>query len=47
MKKLLKWLFIKEQKEVVETPVWDFKKNSSEATKNYYNKIHGLGDTLI
>ena len=47
MKKLLKLIFVKETQETQETPVWDFKKNSSEATKDYYNKMHGLGDTLI
>lgn len=47
MKHLFKWLFVKETKEIEETPAWDFKKNSSEATKDYYNKMHGLGDTLI
>ena len=26
MKKLLKWLFVKEQAETVETPVWTFEK---------------------
>lgn len=30
MKKLIKWLFVKEQKEVVETPVWTFESNLVE-----------------
>ena len=47
MKKLLKWLFVKETKETVKTPVWTFEKNGSEASRDRYNKIHGLGDTLI
>ncbi|MCB8556832.1 hypothetical protein [Streptococcus vestibularis] len=45
MKKLLKMLFVKEVKE--EVPAWDPQKNSSEATRDSYNRIHGLGDTLI
>lgn len=47
MKKLIKWLLVKEQKEVVETPVWTFEKNASGPSRDRYNKIHGLGDTLI
>lgn len=47
MKKLIKWLFVKEQKEVVKTPAWTFEKNASEPSRDRYNKIHGLGDTLI
>ncbi|AZF90686.1 hypothetical protein PP212_gp32 [Streptococcus phage CHPC875] len=44
MKKLLKWLFVKEQ---TETPKWTFEKNGSEPSRDRYNKIHGLGKTLI
>lgn len=47
MKKLLKWLFVKEQAETVETPVWTFEGNASEPSRDRYNKTHGLGDTLI
>lgn len=47
MKKLLKWLFVKEQAETVETPAWTFEKNASEPSRDRYNKIHGLGETLI
>lgn len=47
MKKLFKWLFVKETKETVEVPAWTFEKNASEPSRDRYNKIHGLGDTLI
>ena len=47
MKKLLKWLFVNEQAETVETPVWTFEKNASEPSRDRYNKIHRLGETLI
>lgn len=47
MKKLFKWLFVKETKETVEAPAWTFEENGSEASRNRYNRIHGLGDTLI
>ena len=47
MKKLFKWLFVKETKETQEIPVWTFEKNASEPSRDRYNKIHGLGDTLI
>lgn len=47
MKKLIKWLFVKEQKETVEVPAWTFEKNASGPSRDRYNKIHGLGDTLI
>lgn len=48
MKKLLKWLFVKEEKEPVKVPlVWTFEGNASEPSRDRYNKIHGLGDTLI
>lgn len=47
MKKLIKWLFVKETKETVEVPTWTFEKNASEPSRDRYNKIHGLGDTLI
>ena len=47
MKKLLKLIFVKEQKETVEVPTWTFEKNGSEASRNRYNKMHGLGETLI
>lgn len=47
MKKLIKWLFVKETKETVEVPVWTFEKNASEPSRDRYNKIHGLGETLI
>ena len=47
MKKLIKWLFVKEAKVTQEIPVWTFEKNGSEASRDRYNKIHGLGDTLI
>lgn len=47
MKKLLKWLFVREQAETVETPVWTFEKNASEPSRDRYNKIHRLGETLI
>lgn len=47
MKKLLKWLFAKEQAETVETPAWTFEKNASEPSRDRYNKTHGLGETLI
>lgn len=47
MKKLLKWLFVKETKVTVEVPAWTFEKNASEPSRDRYNKIHGLGETLI
>lgn len=47
MKKLLKWLFVKEQAETVKTPAWTFEKNASEPSRDRYNKMHGLGETLI
>lgn len=47
MKKLIKLLFVKEEKETVEVPVWTFEKNASEPSRDRYNKIHGLGETLI
>lgn len=47
MKKLFKWLFVKEEKETVKAPAWTFEKNASEPSRDRYNKIHGLGDTLI
>ena len=47
MKKLLKWLFVKEQTETVEVPAWTFEKNASEPSRDRYNKTHGLGETLI
>nr|DAV85146.1 MAG TPA: hypothetical protein [Caudoviricetes sp.] len=47
MKKLLKWLFVKETKETVEVPVWTFEGNASEPSRDRYNKAHGLGETLI
>jgi hypothetical protein len=47
MKKLFKWLFVKEQAETVEVPAWTFEKNASEPSRDRYNKIHGLGETLI
>lgn len=47
MKKLLKWLFVKEQAETVKTPAWTFEKNASEPSRDRYNKTHGLGETLI
>lgn len=46
MKKLLKWLFVKEQAET-EVPKWTFEKNGSEPSRDRYNKAHGLGKTLI
>ncbi|APC45850.1 hypothetical protein PQA01_gp28 [Streptococcus phage CHPC926] len=46
MKKLLKWLFVKEQTET-EVPKWTFEKNASEPSRDRYNKAHGLGKTLI
>lgn len=46
MKKLIKWLFVKETK-TVEVPVWTFEGNASGPSKDRYNKMHGLGDTLI
>ena len=47
MKKLLKWLFVKETQKTQEIPVWTFEENASEPSRDRYNKIHGLGDTLI
>ena len=47
MKKLIKWLFVKEQAETVETPAWTFEKNASEPSRDRYNKMHGLGEALI
>ncbi len=47
MKKLIKWLFVKEEKEPVKVPVWTFEGNASEPSRDRYNKTHGLGDTLI
>lgn len=47
MKKLFKRLFVKEQAETVEIPVWTFEKNASEPSRDRYNKMHGLGETLI
>lgn len=47
MKKLLKLIFVKETQKTQETPAWTFEKNGSEASRDRYNKIHGLGDTLI
>lgn len=45
MKRIIKWLFVKEIKE--EAPARSFKKNGWEVSRDQYNKIHGLGDTLI
>ena len=47
MKKLIKWLLGKEEKETVEVPAWTFEKNASEPSRDRYNKTHGLGETLI
>lgn len=47
MKKLLKLIFVKETKETVEVPAWSFEKNASGPSRDRYNKIHGLGETLI
>lgn len=47
MKKLIKWLFVKETKETVEVPAWTFESNASEPSRDRYNKKHGLGETLI
>ena len=47
MKKLLKLIFVKETQETVKTPAWTFEKNGSEASRDRYNKTHGLGETLI
>lgn len=47
MKKLIKWLFVKETKETAKVPAWTFEGNASESSRDRYNKTHGLGDTLI
>ena len=46
MKKLLNLIWSKKT-ETVEYPAWDFKRNGSEASRDRYNKAHGLGKTLI
>lgn len=48
MKKLLNWIWSSKQIEKVEEiPVWTFEKNASEPSRDRYNKMHGLGETLI
>ena len=46
MKKLFNWIWSKKQTET-EVPKWTFEKNGSESSRDRYNKIHGLGKTLI
>lgn len=44
MKKLFNFIWSKKQ---TETPKWTFENNASEPSRDRYNKIHGLGKTLI
>jgi hypothetical protein len=48
--KIFNWIWSnkkQEQAETVEVPVWTFEKNASEPSRDRYNKMHGLGETLI
>lgn len=47
MKKLFNFIWSNKQTETVEVPKWTFEKNGSEPSRDRYNKIHGLGKTLI
>lgn len=47
MKKLINWIWSIKQAETLEVPTWTFENNGSEASRDRYNKIHGLGKTLI
>lgn len=48
MKKLFSWIWSSKQiSKVEEVPAWTFEKNASEPSRDRYNEIHGLGDTLI
>ena len=44
MKKIINWIWSNKK---TETPKWTFEKNASEPSRDRYNKIHGLGKTLI
>lgn len=45
MKKLLNLIWIKQTE--TEVQKWTFENNGSEESRDRYNKIHGLGKTLI
>lgn len=47
MKNLFKLIWSNKQTETLEAPTWSFENNGSEASRDRYNKIHGLGKTLI
>ena len=47
MKKLFNFIWSKKQTETLEVPKWTFENNASEPSRDRYNKIHGLGKTLI
>ncbi|ALJ99564.1 hypothetical protein sp73_28 [Streptococcus phage 73] len=47
MKKLFNFILSNKQTETQEVPKWTFEKNASEPSRDRYNKIHGLGKTLI
>ncbi len=47
MKKLLNWIWSNKKTETLEVPKWTFENNGSEASRDRYNKAHGLGKTLI
>lgn len=44
MKKIINWIWSNKK---TETPKWTFENNASEPSRDRYNKIHGLGKTLI
>lgn len=46
MKKLFNWIWSKNTKSL-EASKWTFEKNASEPSRDRYNKVHGLGKTLI
>ncbi|MGZ0972170.1 hypothetical protein ACXOSX_04550 [Streptococcus thermophilus] len=46
MKKLLNLIWSKKT-ETLEATTWTFENNGSEASRDRYNKVHGLGNTLI
>ena len=47
MKKLFNFIWSNKQTETQEVTKWTFEKNASEPSRDRYNKIHGLGKTLI
>ncbi|AZF92364.1 hypothetical protein CHPC879_0029 [Streptococcus phage CHPC879] len=47
MKKLFNFIWSSKKTETLEVPKWTFENNGSEASRDRYNKAHGLGKTLI